>query len=113
MLMRIPFWKLKPMHLTMPTLRSIAYMFDNKQQEKTKIDRITQWRTELSCYRFDIVYRPGTENIPPDTLSRAFNAAIPSAESFSDLHDSHCHPGVTRMYHFLKTRNLPYSFEDV
>lgn len=72
-----------------------------------------RWRTELSCYRFDIVYRPGAENIPPDTLSRGFSAAIPSAESLSELHNSLCHPGVTRMYHFVKTRNLPYSIEDV
>ncbi len=93
--------------------RSVAYMFDNKQKGKIKNDKIMRWRTELSCYRFDIVYRPGAENIPPDTLSRAFSAAIPSAESLSELHDSLCHPGVTRMYHFVKTRNLPYSIEDV
>ncbi len=88
-------------------------MFDNKQKGKIKNDKIMRWRTELSCYRFDIVYRPGTENIPPDTLSRAFSAAIPSAESLSELHNSLCHPGVTRMCHFVKTRNLPYSIEDV
>ncbi len=45
--------------------RSVAYMFDNKQKGKIKNDKIMRWRTELSCYRFDIVYRP------PDTLSRA------------------------------------------
>ncbi len=77
--------------------RPVAYMFDNKQKGKIQNDKIMRWRIELSCYQFDIVYRPGTENIPPDTLSRAFSAAIPSAESLSDVHDSLSHPGVTRM----------------
>ena len=70
-----------------------------------------RWRTELPCYSFDIVYRPGVENIPPDTLSRAFCAV--SAGDLCDLHNSLCHPGVARMFHFVKTRNLPYSIGDV
>ena len=39
--------------------RSIAYMFDRKQRGKIKKDKIMRWRMELSCYNFDIVYRPG------------------------------------------------------
>ncbi len=50
--------------------RSVAYMFDRKQGGKIKNDKIMRWRMELSGYNFDIVYRPGKENIPPDTLSR-------------------------------------------
>ena len=101
-------------HFTITTdQRSVAYMFDNKQRGKIKNDKIMRWRTELSCYRFDIVYRPGAENVPPDTLSRAFSAAIPSAASLGELHNSLCHPGVTRMAHFVRTRNLPYSVTDV
>ena len=100
-------------HFTIRTdQRSVAYMFDNKQRGKIKNDKIMRWRTELSCYSFDIVYRPGAENIPPDTLSRAFCAALPCS-NLSELHNSLCHPGVTRMFHFVKSRNLPYSVEDV
>ena len=88
-------------------------MFDNEQRGKIKNDKIMRWRTELSCYSFDIVYRPGVENIPPDTLSRAFCAALPSAGALGELHNSLCHPGVTRMFHFVRTRNLPSSIEDV
>ena len=29
------------------------------------------------------------------------------------LHDDLCHPGITRMTHFVRSRNLPYSVEDV
>ena len=101
-------------HFTIKTdQRSVAYMFDNKQRGKIKNDKIKRWRTELSCYSFDIVYCPGVENIPPDMLSRAFCAAIPPAGALGELHNSLCHPGITRMFHFVKTRNLPYSIEDV
>ncbi len=30
-----------------------------------------------------------------------------------EIHASLCHPGVTRLYHFVKTKNLAYSLEDV
>ena len=33
--------------------------------------------------------------------------------SLAELHQALCHPGVTRMFHFVKSRNLPYSMEDV
>ena len=33
--------------------------------------------------------------------------------TLQDLYNSLCHPGITRMYHFVRSRNLPYSVEDV
>ena len=71
-----------------------------------------RWRMELSCYDYDIVYRPGADNIPPDTLSRDYCSAV-SHPKLYDLHSALCHPGITRMCHFIKVRNLPYSVEDV
>ncbi len=92
-------------HFTITTdQRSVAYMFDNKQRGKIKNDMIMRWRTELLCYAFNIVYRPGAENVPPDTLSRAFCATLPSSGALHELHKSLCHLGVTRMFHFVKTR---------
>ena len=93
--------------------RSVAYMFDNKQRGKIKNDKIMRWRTELSCYSFNIVYCLGAENVPPDTLSRAFCAPALSGMDLGELHNLLCHPGVTRMFHFVKSWNLPYSIEDV
>jgi transposase InsO family protein len=96
--------------------RSVSYMFDKKQKSKIKNDKIMRWRMELSCYDFDIIYRPGSENIPPDTFSRSYCSAIggsPDYRILSDLHGSLCHPGVKRMYHFVRARNLPYSMDDV
>ena len=94
--------------------RSVAYMFDSKQRGKIKNEKIMRWRTELSCYSFDIVYRPRSENISADTLSRAYYATtyLPHSD-LNQLHNSLCHPGVTCMYHFVKSRNLPYSLEDI
>ena len=68
---------------------------------------------ELFCYGFDMVYRPGAENIAPDTFSQSFCAAVPAGLNLVDLHNSLCHPGVTYMFHFVRTKNLPFSVEEV
>ena len=36
-----------------------------------------------------------------------------SSPKLSDIHDQLCHPGVTRQQHFVRTKNLPYSTDDV
>ena len=33
--------------------------------------------------------------------------------SLKELHESLCHPGVTRLAHYVKIKNLPYSIKDV
>ena len=33
--------------------------------------------------------------------------------SLKSLRDSLCHPGITRMWHYVKTKNLPYLYEEV
>ena len=92
--------------------KSVAYMFDQRQRGKIKNDKIMRWRIELNCYSFDIVYRPGRQNIPPDTFSRA-NCAASTGNSLYKLHDSLSHPGVTRLWHFIRSKNLPFSLEEV
>ncbi len=100
-------------HFTLKTdQQSVSYMFNQRQKGKIKNDKIMRWRIELSCYSFDIVYRPGRESIAPDTLSRA-SCATTTHDSLYKLHDSLCHPGVTRLWHFVRTKNLPFSLEEV
>ncbi|KAK3726270.1 hypothetical protein QZH41_003048 [Actinostola sp. cb2023] len=108
-------WKhfLTGRHFTLTTdQKSVSYMFDQRHKGKIKNDKIMRWRIELSCYSFDIVYRPGKDNIPPDTLSRATCAAA-TQDSLYKLHQSLCHPGITRLWHFIRAKNLPYSLEEV
>ena len=88
-------------------------MFDIQHSSKIKNDKIMRWRLELSNFCYDIIYRPGTQNGPADTLSRAYVANINTFDSIEKIHTALCHPGVTRLYHFVKTKNLPFSIDDV
>ena len=36
-----------------------------------------------------------------------------SSCNIQKLHENLCHPGIARFYHFVKSKNLPYSMEDV
>lgn len=51
--------------------RSVSFMFNNRKSNKIKNERILRWRIELSPLSYTIQYRPGSENIPADTLSRS------------------------------------------
>ena len=92
--------------------QSVAFMFNKKSRNKIKNDKISRWNIELSCYSFDIVYRKGIDNVAPDTFSRIYSCAM-NHSSLESLHNSLCHPGVTRMIAFVRNRNLPYSVEEV
>ena len=92
--------------------RSVAFMFDGKTSGKIKNEKIMRWRIELSSYCYDIIYRPGSANPAADALSRSHCSAIPT-DKLLQLHINLCHPGVVRMIHFVRCRNLPYSVDDV
>ena len=87
-------------------------MFSTKHSEKIKNDKIVCWRIELSTYDFDIIYRCGKENIPANILSQ-LNCVTMNLKKLQDLHNSLCHPGATRLAHFVKQRNLPFSLDQV
>ena len=92
--------------------KSISFMFSKNQKGKIKNEKLMRWRIELSTYSFDIKYKPGTENVAPDVFSRLKCASVTNNDLLN-LHTSLCHPGVTRMYHFVKIRNLPFSLDDI
>ena len=92
--------------------RSVSFMFNQTRKGKVKNDKIYRWRLDLSCYNFDIVYRPGIENVVPDAFSRLFCSRVGS-DPLYELHDSLCHPGVTRLTAYIRSKNLPFSVEDV
>ena len=92
--------------------KSVAFIYDNNQKGKVKNQKIQRWKIELSSYNYDVIYRPGPQNHAADALSRATCGAI-SHDKLKSLHNALCHPGVTRMIHFVRTKNLPYSVEEV
>ena len=104
-------------HKLVTDQKSVSFMFDNAQKGKIKNDKIKiqRWRIELSNYSYDVVYRPGSENAAADALSRATcsDTTSGSMDNLKEIHDSLCHPGITRLCHFVKSRNLPYSAQEV
>ena len=46
------------------------------------------------------------------TLSRA-KCTMATEDSLFKLHEALCHLGVTRLNHFVRTKNLPYSLDEI
>lgn len=91
--------------------KSVSFMFNNSAFGKTKNDKIQRWRLELIGLKYDIIYRAGTENLPADALSRVCSSV--NNISLQRLHEDLCHPGLTRLAHFVKMKNLPHSIDDI
>ena len=51
-------------------------------------------------------------NVPVDSFTHMFCSAV-SSEKLMLLHNSLCHPGVTRMNHFVRMKNLAVSIEEI
>ena len=91
---------------------SITYMFNGKNHLKIKNAKLLHWRIKLSQFEYDIVYCAEKFNTAADMMSRIYCANL----NFSSLYEIHtrlCHPGITRTYHFIKMKNLPYSIDKV
>ena len=94
--------------------RSVAFMFDSRKRTKVKNAKIMSWRLELASFSYSIRYRPGKENVAPDALTRTHCASISSNDAkLKELHEGLCHSGISRMLHFVCTKNLPFYTEDV
>ena len=100
-------------HFTIITdQKSVPYMYGSTKYGKIKNEKIMRWRMLLSEFDFDIVYRAGKFNSVPDALSRAYFARVYD-NTLNEIHESLCHPGISRFYHFVRTKNLPYSMDQV
>ena len=65
--------------------KPVSFMFDKTKRGKIKNVKIHLWRTELSYFSFDNIYRPGKTNIPADTFTRVYCSLI-SLSSLFELH---------------------------
>ena len=100
-------------HFTLVTdQRSVSFMLDSRKRTKIKNNKIQCWRLELASYSYTIVYRPGKDNVAADSLTRTYCGSA-SGLSLTDIHAALCHPGITRLLHFVRTKNLPFSTDDV
>ena len=102
-------------HFTLVTdQKSVSFMLDQKNRSKIKNDKILRWRIELSMFTFDIQYRPGKLNAVADPLSRiSCCSSISSNLTLESIHRKLCHPGVTRLLHYVRSKNLPFSTSEV
>ena len=94
---------------------AVFFIFNISAHGKTKNNKIQRWRVDLSCFEYDIQYRPGSLNVTADCLSRVDCASSYNSnlDKLKELHDGLCHPGISRMGHYVRSKNLPYSISDV
>ena len=93
--------------------KAISFMFDHNSRGKIKNNKILSWRLELSQYSYDISHKPGKDHVAPDALSRIICSSTPSKLKVMDLHNNLGHPGFSRLYNFIRSRNLPFTSEEV
>ena len=87
-------------------------MFDQRNRGKIKNSKIQAWRAELGMFVYEVKHRSGKENVAADALSRVCSVAgHPS--SLKGLHESLGHPGITRLWHFVRSKNVPFPLEEV
>jgi len=100
-------------HFTIVTdQRSVSFTYSGENHGKIKNDKVLLWRMQLNEFDFEIVYRSGKLNSAPDALSRVYCANM-NGTALHEIHASLCQPGITRLHHFVRAKNLPYSVEDV
>ena len=87
-------------------------MYNYKSSDKIKNDKTMRCRVALSPFSYYIQFRPGKYNNASDTLTRVICDSI-SLNSLHDIHTLLYHSGVTRLNHFIKTKNLPYSLDNI
>lgn len=69
---------------------------------------------KLGKLSFDSEYQPGRNNLAADTFSCTYCASLScQILVLVELHEKLCHTGVSRLLHFVQSRNLPFSTEDI
>ena len=81
------------------------------KHSKVKNNKIHDWRLELVSLCYTLKYRPSKDSMAPNSFMQVF--WLPCQIWLEYIHTALCHPGVTRMLHLVRSKNLPFSTEDV
>uniref|UniRef100_A0A2C9LYU2 Integrase catalytic domain-containing protein n=1 Tax=Biomphalaria glabrata TaxID=6526 RepID=A0A2C9LYU2_BIOGL len=92
--------------------RSVSFMYNRSNKGKIKNEKIQRWKLELSYFHYDVIYRPDKQNTVADTFTRNYLSYI-TCNDLKLLHTSLCHPGGTRLMHYVRAKNLPFSCDDI
>ena len=99
-------------HFTLVTdQKALSYMFNPQAKGKIKSQKFQLWRSELGSFKYSIVHKPGSLNIGADSLSR-INSIFTGQSSLEKIHENLGHPGVVRLHHFVREKNLPYTMAE-
>jgi len=95
--------------------RSVAFMLDPVKGLKMKNNNILLWRAEVGTFSYRVEHAPGVDNVVPDALSRpsGVTAALYQGDSLKSIHDLLGHPGIRRLNHLIRQKNLPFILEEV
>ena len=93
------------------TLTSAEQKHSSVEKEAYAIvEAIQKWWHQLLGKRFKLIT---DQKSVADALSRICSSTTTTADKLHGLHEDLCHPGVTRMLHFVRSKNMPYSVENV
>ena len=87
-------------------------MFDQRNRGNIKNSKIQARRAELGMFAYEVKHSSGKENVAANALSRVCSVAGRHS-SLKGLHESLGHPGITRLWHFVRSKNLPFPLEEV
>lgn len=89
-------------------------MFDNKNPGQILNQKILRSQIELSQFKYEILFI-----VPANLMQLFINYRVRVVQAYvihhllHEIHVSGCLPGITRVYHFVKLKNLPFSLDDV
>ena len=98
-----------------PDVRSASFIYDDKKCTKIKNAKINEWRKELGELSFDIEYQPRRNNVAASlNCQTSVRVKLNCQTSVRvELNEKQCHSGVSRLLHFVQSRNFPFSIENV
>lgn len=91
--------------------KAISFIFDPTRRSKIKNAKLQLWRLELGSFAYTIEHIPGIDNVAADALSRV--CAASTHEKLCKIHRELGHPGITRLQHFVRSKNLPFSLQEI